>query len=62
MPPLAASAASPSWFLSPAFNTAAVAIPSGKVSLASTIKARRKGTVNNTPINPPILAILATSK
>ena len=41
---------------------AAVAIPSGYVSLASIIKARRRGMVNKTPIKPPTPAILATSR
>ena len=46
---------------SPAFKTSAVAIPSGYLSLASTINARRRGTVKRTPINPPMAAILVTS-
>ena len=47
---------------SPAFKIAAVATPSGYFNLASTINARRNGTVNNTPITPPMAEIFATSK
>ena len=37
-------------------------MPSGYLSLALIIRARLKGTVNKTPITPPIAAIFATSK
>ena len=47
---------------SPACSTSAVARPSGYLSLALMIRARLNGTVNNTPITPPMAAILATSK
>ena len=47
---------------SPASKIAAVATPSGYFSLASTINARRNGTVNNTPIIPPMAEIFATSR
>ena len=59
--PLLASAESLERASSPAFKTSAVAIPSGYLSFASTINARRRGTVKRTPINPPMAAILATS-
>ena len=47
---------------SPASKTAAVATPSGYFNLASTINARLSGTVNKTPITPPMAEILATSR
>ena len=46
----------------PVSNTFAVATPSGNFSFAFKIKARLRGTVNNTPSIPPIIAILVTSQ
>ncbi len=60
--PADASGESPDFASSPARRTSAVATPSGYCNLASTISARRNGTVNNTPITPPIPAIFATSQ
>ncbi|MBA7626445.1 hypothetical protein ES703_33894 [subsurface metagenome] len=47
----------PSW---PVSRTSAVAIPSGNLSLPSTISDRRSGIVNSTPNTPPNPAIIAT--
>ena len=59
--PPAASVSLPCRASSPARKTSAVAIPSGYFNFATTIKALRRGIVNNTPITPPIAAIFATS-